>query len=95
MRIMFTDIPGVYTTLELTPYEVEVDGDVTYTRYTDGKKQIHPGGAITEEPDLIIRKTVSGKITRYEKAWALWDDRKSAEYIPINSSLAPNGTGFQ
>ena len=95
MRIMFTDIPGVYTTMELTPYEVEENGNVTYTRYTDGQKEILQNGTTVEEPDLIIRKTVEGKITRYEKAWALWDDRASATYIPINSSLAPNGTGFQ
>lgn len=85
-------IPGVYNTSEFLPYEIEEDGDVTYTRYTEGSVLINPrSGERKAHKDLIIKKTVTtsgtSKTTKYEKAYAMWADRKSAEYIPISRSF--------
>lgn len=92
MQIMSMLIPGVQPTQEIIPYEIEADGDVEYRRYTDGKVcKDWRTGVYTEEPVFIFRKTVDGSITRFEKAWDLWANRKSAKYIPINSKFT-NGS---
>ena len=86
MQMMFNHFFGVYPTREILPYEIEKDGDTEYWRYTDGlhctdiRKK-----TFVEEKCYVFRKTVDGNITRYEKAWCFWKDRKSAEYKPINS----------
>lgn len=90
MQIISADIPGVYTTQELTPYETEVTGSTTYIRYTDGMHIKQLRGVVKEvEKQLIYRKTVVGNITRWEKAFDLWTNRTTATYIPINSQLNP------
>ena len=86
MRIMFTDIPGVYTTQELMPYETETSGDVKYWRYTNGK-QADPRGNVRDEKEIIFKQTTEGSIVRVEKAWDLWANRASAKYIPVNSDF--------
>ena len=100
-------IPGVYTTSEFLPYEVEVidagDAVSTYTRYTEGSVLVNPRtGERKKHKDLIIRKIEypgNGKncFTRYEKAYAFWEDRYAAEYIPISRSFSEkdNFTSFQ
>lgn len=86
MRIMFTDIPGVYTTQELMPYETETSGSTKYWRYTNGK-QADPRGNIRDEKEIIFKQTTEGSIVRIEKAWDLWANRASAKYIPVNSDF--------
>lgn len=95
-------IPGVYNTSEFLPYEIEEDGDVTYTRYTEGSVLInHRSGERKAHKDLIIKKTVTtsgtSKTTKYEKAYAMWEDRKTVEYIPISRSFTEkeNFVSFQ
>ena len=101
-------IPGVYTTSEFLPYEIEEKGDVTYTRYTEGSVLVNPRtGERKAHKDLIIKKTVTSSgsdaksepatLTRYEKAYAKWEDRETAEYIPISRSFSEkeNFTSFQ
>lgn len=86
MRIMFTDIPGVYTTQELMPYETETSGSIKYWRYTNGK-QADPRGNVRDEKEIIFKQTTEGSIVRIEKAWDLWANRASAKYIPVNSDF--------
>lgn len=89
MRIMFTDIPGVYTTQELMPYETEDNGETKYWRYTNGK-QADPRGNIRDEKEIIFKQTIEGSVVRTEKAWDFWDNRASAKYIPVNSDFGEN-----
>ena len=86
MRVMFTDIPGVYTTQELMPYETETVGNVKYWRYTNGK-QADPRGNIRDEKEIIFKQTTDGSIVRAEKAWDFWSNRTTATYIPVNSDF--------
>ena len=86
MRVMFTDIPGVYTTQELMPYETETSGNVKYWRYTNGK-QADPRGNIRDEKEIIFKQTTDGSIVRVEKAWDFWANRTAATYIPVNSDF--------
>lgn len=94
MQVAYSHIPGVRTVVHALPYEEEVDGNTTYLRYTDGKHLVGirgPGPVYEEEKVLILRKTVDGKITRWEKAADLWANRKTATYIPINSHFEKKG----
>lgn len=86
MRIMFTDIPGVYTTQELMPYEVETNGSTKYWRYTDGN-QVDPRGNVRKEKEIIFKQVTEGSTVRTEKAWDLWENRTSAKYIPVNTDF--------
>ena len=86
MRVMFTDIPGVYTTQELMPYETETVGNVKYWRYTNGK-QADFRGNIRDEKEIIFKQTTDGSIVRAEKAWDFWANRTTATYIPVNSDF--------
>jgi len=92
MSIGYSHIPGVKLTFPLIPYEVEVDGTTEYTRYTSGKMKTIKG-EVVDIKDIIYRKTVVGSITRMEKAYALWANRKSSDtvYIPVNEPF--DGTG--
>lgn len=84
--VSFKYIPGVTTAILAMPYEEEVDGNVTYTRYTDGYRCKDLRGNKEKVKEVIFRKTVDGSITRNEKTIAFWEDRKTATYIPINST---------
>ena len=99
-------IPGVYNTSEFLPYEEEHldfgSAVTTYTRYTEGSVLVNPRtGERKKHKDLIIKKIEypEGKnyFRRYEKAYAFWEDRYTAEYIPISRSFSEkeNFTSFQ
>lgn len=86
----YSHIPGVKLTFPLLPYEVDVDGTTEYTRYTSGK-MTNLRGVVTAVKDIIYKKSVEGTITRYEKAYDKWENRKTATYIPVNDPF--DGTG--
>ena len=87
--------PGVYTTLPLTPYEVETDGNVSYSRFTDGMNwKDHRRLEKVEAKEVIFKTTQDGNIVRNEKAWDFWKNRASAEYIPVNNPFKDDLTAI-
>lgn len=88
-------IPGVYTTSPLMPYEQETVGNSVYSRYTDGLKwKDHRRLEKVPTKEVIFKTTTEGSIVRNEKTWDFWDNRTSAEYIPVNNPFKEDGTTF-
>ena len=90
LGMAFTHIPGVKNTLELIPYQIDVQGDTKYWRYTSGKIKT-PRGEEKAVKDVIFKESKDGSITTTEKAYAMWDDRASADYIPVNDPFDSTG----
>lgn len=84
--ISFKYAPGVQTVMEALPYETEDLGNTVYMRYTDGIRQKDLRGNTEKVKEVILRKTVDGNITRWEKTIDFWENRASATYVPINST---------
>jgi len=77
MQVIDCLFPGVKEVHIVEPFEELTEGGVTYIRFNDGDDVVQ-----------LLRKTVvEGGSTKRYKAMAAWNDRESAEWIPINQSF--------
>ena len=86
---LFTTIPGAKNVQQVLPWREEEDGDTKYEQFVDGIcYRIVNNVRKKCEEKTIIRKTVkNGNVTERYHTLAYWDDRKTADYVPICQPL--------
>lgn len=78
-------VPGAKAVVPVLPWREEQDGDTKYEQFTDGIVYRRVDNVVKkcQEKTIIQKTVVSGGVTERYHTLAFWEDRKTAEYVPI------------